>query len=1167
MSSSGGWDRDRLPAAESTAGGLQLQTPVDGAARTANNAPLGLDRLAARKRAEREGEQSGRRDGSSGSAERFVWKGESDVHERDRFRELDGRGERDWGRSRRRERERDREETAGRDWDRPRDRGISKRRRRFESTPALGDRVGLPPAGGGRRGRLQPPSTPMREPGRARWDDVRGGADGVRARSGGSAWDASPVRRVGKPLAPLGVVNTPGTDVLPRWEGGAAQSDADFKAYEEAQERAEREWYLGEDAVKNVPEALDETDVAERQARRLTAKAAARHADSARWEERQMGSGLYAGNAAREVDLNISDDAGPRVALLVKELVPHFLSAESGVLGAQLPTLSGRGGALVGEDVVMPVRDPTSDMAVVARKGSAMVTEYREKRERGKARVKYWELGSAAGAKAKEDADISAEAAIVASAKISADAEDWKRDMKYGDAMKRRPASRSDEDGKEEARQQRKSIAAVRRSLPVFSVRDELMSIVREHQIAVIVGETGSGKTTQLTQYLHEEGYSRYGLIGCTQPRRVAAVSVAQRVSEEFEGGSEVGQQVGYAIRFEDRTSERTVIKYMTDGILLRESLSDPDLDRYSVIVMDEAHERSLNTDVLFGVLRGVVTRRRDLKVIITSATLNAEKFSAFFGGAPVFTIPGRTFPVDTFFSKTPVEDHVDGAVWQVMQVHIKAPVPGDILVFMTGQEDIETTCEALAEKISRLDNPRPLLILPIYSQLAADLQAKIFEPAPDGVRKVVVATNIAETSLTIDGIKYVVDAGYCKLKTYNPRLGMDALLMCPASQAAVNQRAGRAGRTGPGNCYRLFTASAYTSEMLETNVPEIQRTNLSHVVLLLKSLGVADLLDFPFLDPPPAENILKSMLGLWLLGALDANGDLTKLGRRMSIFPLDPSLSGLLFMGEQHGCLVEAVTIVAMLSVPNVFVRPRGREEESDSAREKFFVPESDHLTLLHVYQRWRAAGSRADWCAKHFINGKGMRKAREVREQLLEIVKTERMDQSSCDDWDTIRRTVAAAYYYQAARRKGIGEYINVRSGVVCGLHPTSAIYGTGLSPDYVVYHELIMTKKEYMSCVTAVEPQWLGEAGPLLYVLKEAGDEGLEAERAQKSRRANIERTMRASSRVTTPSLRTADDSSTLSGRDGGEASVNRRRPAAFTEPGRFKLPSNQRAPPRR
>lgn len=884
-------------------------------------------------------------------------------------------------------------------------------------------------------------------------------------------------------------------------------SDAAREEYEREMDRAEREWYLGDEAARVLPGGFDEDSTAQRQARRLTAKAAARHADAARWEERQMGSGLYSARGTRDADAPIDDEGGLRMTLLVKELVPHFLRTEESLFGDKLPLLSNSKSVVLGDRIVMPVKDPTSDLAIVARKGSPTVREYRERRDRGTKRTKYWELGSSFGAKAKENAENDAERAVK-ELLVAGDEKDWKKDMQFGEALNRKQ-NKIDEAGESSTFSgDTKSAAEIRRSLPVYRVRQQLMRLIREHQVVIVVGETGSGKTTQLTQYLHDEGYSRYGIIGCTQPRRVAAVSVAQRVAEEFKGGSKLGEEVGYSIRFEDRTSKSTVIKYMTDGILLRETLCDPDVERYSVIIMDEAHERSLNTDVLFGVLRTVLMRRLDIKVIVTSATLNAEKFAQFFGGAPVFNIPGRTYPVDTFFSKTPVEDYVADAVFQVMQIHLQAPLPGDVLVFMSGQEDIETTCECLADKLSRLDNPRPLLVLPIYSQLAADLQVKIFEPAPKGTRKVIVASNIAETSLTIDGIQYVVDSGFCKLKTYNPRLGMDALLLCPAAQSSVNQRSGRAGRTGPGKCYRLFTAAAYSMEMLETNVPEIQRTNLSHVVLLLKSLGVKDLLDFPFLDPPPAENILKSMLGLWLLGALDANGNLTQLGRRMSSFPLDPALSGLMFMGERYNCLIESITIVAMLSVPSVFVRPHGREEESDNARDKFFVPESDHLTLLHVYQRWRSAGSRADWCIKHFINAKGMRKAREVREQLIELTKNQQMKQTSCDDWDTIRRAVAAAYYYQAARRKGIGEYINIRSGVVCGLHPTSSIYGTGLSPDYVVYHELIYTKKEYMSCVTAVEPQWLAESGPLLYVLRQVGDADLEETFALQRSRAAAE-----------------------------------------------------------
>lgn len=310
-----------------------------------------------------------------------------------------------------------------------------------------------------------------------------------------------------------------------------------------------------------------------------------------------------------------------------------------------------------------------------------------------------------------------------------------------------------------------------------------MLTVIRDNRIVIIVGETGSGKTTQLTQYLHEAGYSRNGTIGCTQPRRVAAVSVAKRVAEEMD--TELGSgKVGYSIRFEDCTSRETVIKYMTDGVLLRESLNDPDLDNYCAIVMDEAHERSLNTDVLFGILKKVTARRRDLKLIVTSATMNSQKFSDFFGGVPIFTIPGRTFPVDTCFSKSLFDDYVEAAVKQTLTIHLENG-PGDILIFMTGQEDIEATCILISERLKKLENSPQLLVLPIYSQLSSEMQAKIFEAS--AVRKCIVATNIAETSLTLDGVKFVVDTGFCKLKVYNPKIGMDALQITPISQANSN--------------------------------------------------------------------------------------------------------------------------------------------------------------------------------------------------------------------------------------------------------------------------------------------------------------------------------------------------------------------------------------------
>lgn len=375
-----------------------------------------------------------------------------------------------------------------------------------------------------------------------------------------------------------------------------------------------------------------------------------------------------------------------------------------------------------------------------------------------------------------------------------------------------------------------------RKSLPIYKLKSELVQAIVDNQVLVVIGETGSGKTTQMTQYLAEAGFTSKGKIGCTQPRRVAAMSVAKRVAEEF--GCRLGEEVGYAIRFEDCTGPETVIKYMTDGMLLRELLLDDTMAGYSVIMIDEAHERSINTDVLFGLLKGVVKRRPDLKMIVTSATLDAEKFSSYFFNCPIFTIPGRTFPVEIMYTKQPETDYLDAALITVMQIHLTEP-EGDVLVFLTGQEEIDTACQILYERMKGLGpNVPELIILPVYSALPSEMQTRIFDPAPPGTRKVVVATNIAEASLTIDGIFYVVDPGFSKQKVFNPKLGMDSLVISPISQASARQRAGRAGRTGPGKCYRLYTEAAYRNEMLPTSVPEIQRTNLGMTVLMLKAMG-----------------------------------------------------------------------------------------------------------------------------------------------------------------------------------------------------------------------------------------------------------------------------------------------------------------------------------------
>ena len=802
--------------------------------------------------------------------------------------------------------------------------------------------------------------------------------------------------------------------------------------------------------------------------------------DQLAWEDNRM---LVSGvSVVGEAQLNFEDEDNSRVTLIVHNLKPPFLD--------------GRVTFSVVQSGVPTIKDPTADMAVNARKGSALLKTVKEKKEQAKMRKRFWELGGsrmgdAMGiARPPEEEEAPGQQAMQLGGSgegkggDGADDEehvDYRADASYAKHMKGQSEAQSHFSKTLTIQQQREF-------LPVFTVKEELCNVVRESQVVVIVGETGSGKTTQLTQYLHEAGMTSHGMIGCTQPRRVAAMSVAKRVAEEM--GCELGEEVGYAIRFEDETSERTVIKYMTDGVLLRESLREPDLDLYSVIIMDEAHERSLHTDVLFGIIKKVIARRRDLKLIVTSATLNEQKFADFFGGAPVFRIPGRTFHVEKYFAKSPPEDYVEAAIKQVLTIHLSHP-PGDILVFMTGQEDIEALCQVLAERISTLDGSPPLLLLPMYAQLAADLQAKIFESAQNGTRKCIVSTNIAETSLTVDGIKYVIDCGYCKLKVYNPRVGMDALQLTPESQANANQRAGRAGRTGPGYCYRLFTERQFVAELLQTQVPEIQRTNLSNVVLLLKSLGVNDLLSFDFMDPPPQDNIMNSMYQLWVLGALGNTGALTPLGRKMVEFPLDPPLAKMLIFAEELGCTHEILIVVSMLSVPNVFFRPKDREEESDSAREKFFVPESDHLTFLNVYLQWKQHKYSSSWCSDHFVQFKTMKKVREVHQQLLDIMTSQRLEhRSSGGHWDVVRRAICSSYFYNSARIKGVGEYVNMLTGLPASLHPASALFGLGYTPDYVTYHELILTTKEYMSCVTAVEGEWLAEMGPMFFSIKQEG-----------------------------------------------------------------------------
>ncbi|RDB29374.1 Pre-mRNA-splicing factor ATP-dependent RNA helicase prp22 [Hypsizygus marmoreus] len=630
------------------------------------------------------------------------------------------------------------------------------------------------------------------------------------------------------------------------------------------------------------------------------------------------------------------------------------------------------------------------------------------------------------------------------------------------------------------------SIQDQRKSLPIYKLRDPLLKAIGEHQVLIVVGDTGSGKTTQMTQYLAEAGYTDKGRVGCTQPRRVAAMSVAKRVSEEV--GCRMGQEVGYTIRFEDCTSPETKIKYMTDGMLQRECLIDPLCSSYSVIMLDEAHERTIATDVLFGLMKKAVKRRPDLKLIVTSATLDAEKFSKYFFGCPIFTIPGRTYPVEILYTKEPETDYLDASLITVMQIHLSEP-PGDILLFLTGQEEIDTACEILFERMKALGPKVPeLIILPIYSALPSEVQSRVFEPTPPGARKVVIATNVAETSLTIPGIYYVIDPGFSKQNAYDPRLGMDSLVVMPISQAQARQRSGRAGRTGPGKCYRLYTEAAYRNEMLPNSIPDIQRTNLSATILQLKAMGVNDLLSFDFMDPPPAQTMLTALESLYALSALDDEGLLTRLGRKMADFPMEPPLAKMLIASVELGCSEEILSIVAMLSVQSVFYRPKEKQGQADSKKAKFHQPEGDHLTLLTVYNGWKGSNFSNPWCYENFIQARSMRRAQDVRKQLLGIMDRYKHDILSAGrDYNRVRKAICSGFFRNAAKKDPQEGYKTLVEGTPVYIHPSSALFNR--NPEWVVYHELVLTTREYCHNVTAIEPKWLVEVAPQFFQVADA------------------------------------------------------------------------------
>ncbi|KAI9743951.1 MAG: hypothetical protein M1818_002685 [Claussenomyces sp. TS43310] len=649
------------------------------------------------------------------------------------------------------------------------------------------------------------------------------------------------------------------------------------------------------------------------------------------------------------------------------------------------------------------------------------------------------------------------------------------------------------------------SMEETRKSLPIYQYRDEFLSALEDNQILVIVGETGSGKTTQLPQYLHEAGYTKGGLkVGCTQPRRVAAMSVAARVADEM--GVKVGNEVGYSIRFEDSTSDKTVLKYMTDGMLLREFMTEPDLGGYSALMIDEAHERTVHTDILLALVKDLARERPDLKLLISSATMNARKFADYFDNAPIFNIPGRRYPVDIHYTPQPEANYLAAAITTVFQIHTTQG-KGDILVFLTGQDEIEAAEQNMTEISRKLGSRvKELVICPIYANLPSDLQSKIFEPTPDGARKVVLATNIAETSLTIDGIVYVIDPGFVKENIYNPATGMSKLVAVPCSRASANQRSGRAGRVGPGKCFRLYTKWAFMNEMDESTTPEIQRTNINSVVLLLKSLGINDLLDFEFMDPPPTETLIGALNQLFALQALNHQGELTKMGRQMAEFPTDPMLAKTILAADKLGCVEEVLSIVSMLSEASaLFFRPKDKKIHADSARARFTVKEGgDHLTLLNIWNQWVDSDFSYVWAKENFLQQRSLTRARDVRDQLAKLCERVEVTLSTVGAADLvpIQKAITAGFFPNAARlQRGGDSYRTVKNNNTVYVHPSSVLMDSNPPVKMVIYYELVQTTKEYMRSCLPIQPEWLHEAAPHFHKKKDL--EALEERKMPKDR----------------------------------------------------------------
>jgi ATP-dependent helicase HrpA len=607
--------------------------------------------------------------------------------------------------------------------------------------------------------------------------------------------------------------------------------------------------------------------------------------------------------------------------------------------------------------------------------------------------------------------------------------------------------------------------------LPITAKKDEILAAIRDHQVVIVAGETGSGKTTQLPKICLELGRGVRGTIGHTQPRRLAARTVADRIAEEL--GTPLGGTVGYKVRFTDQVGEATMVKLMTDGILLAEIAGDRSLAQYDTLIIDEAHERSLNIDFILGYVKQLLPRRPDLKVIITSATIDPGRFSRHFGNAPVIEVSGRTYPVEVRYR--PIEDAEDPDQIQAIcdaVDELSAEPPGDILVFLSGEREIRDTADAL----NRL-KLRDTEVLPLYARLSTAEQHRVFQPHTG--RRIVLATNVAETSLTVPGIKYVIDPGTARISRYSHRLKVQRLPIEPISQASANQRKGRCGRTSDGICIRLYSEADFQARPEYTDA-EILRTNLASVILQMTALGLGDIAAFPFIDPPERRNIADGVQLLQELGALDGAKRLTPIGRKLAQLPVDPRLGRMVLAAGENGCLREVLVIASALSIQDPRERPIDRQEQADQMHARFADPESDFLAYLNLWRHLReqqkvlSSNQFRRMCRTEFLNYLRVREWQDIHSQLRQIARTLDLPLNS---------TPAEAQPIHISLLAGLLSHIGVKDadtreyagarGSKFAIFPGSALFKK--PPRWVMAAELVETSRLWARTVARIEPEW--------------------------------------------------------------------------------------------